>query len=141
MVAMIGDAVIVSDRIFAVPGLNHPDAVFNREYRQTPVVVVAGNDGAKAQRVNLPAPLGGLQKVILFIAKLHVVVHRRARRDRVAIQRLAGVVAKGQIVDFNLRHQRQILCAVDIRKAFTGDNVHDLRAVALSGEGAQQVLV
>ena len=68
-------------------------------------------------------------------------VHRRARRDRIAIQRLAGVVAKGQIVDFDLRHQRQILCAVDIRKAFASDNVHDFRAVALPGEGAQQILV
>ncbi|SBL72624.1 Uncharacterised protein [Klebsiella oxytoca] len=141
MVAMIGNAVVVSHLVYAVPGLNHPNAVFYREHRQTPVVVVAGNNGAKAQRINLPAPLGGLQIVILFIAKLHVIVDRRARRDRVAIQRFAGIVAKGQIVDFNLRHQRQILCSVDILQAFAGDHVHDLRAVALPGKGAQQVLV
>ena len=138
---VVVNAVGILNRVYTVPGLNHPNAVFDREYRQAPVVGVAGNDGAKTERIDLPVPLGGLQVRVIFLAVQQVIIHRRAFRDRIAVQRFTGVIAEGHIVILCTGEQRQVLSPVDIAKAFLLHHRHHRRAVALACEDAQQILV
>ena len=70
-----------------------------------------------------------------------VIVDRRAFRDRVAVQRFAGVVAEGHKVIFRAGKQSEIVGAIDITKALLLHHRHHRRAVALTGKDAQQVLV
>ena len=141
MVAMVSDAVIIGNGMFAVPGLNHPDAVFNREHRQAPIVIVTSDDRPEAQRINLPVPFRRFQERVILVAKQHIVVDRRSRRDRVAVQCAAGVIAERQIIDLHRRHQGEILRTIDIIEPFRGDKMHHLRTITLTRVGAQQVLV
>jgi sulfopyruvate decarboxylase TPP-binding subunit len=80
MCAVIVNAVGIVNRVNAIPGFNHANSVFNREHRQTPVVVVAGDNGAETQRIDLPVPLGRFQVRVIFLAVQQVIVNRRPFR-------------------------------------------------------------
>ena len=84
---------------------------------------------------------GFWEKIYSLVAKQHIVVDRRSRRDRVAVQCAAGVIAERQIIDLHRRHQGEILRTIDIIEPFRGDKMHHLRAITLTRVGAQQVLV